>query len=85
MLDFDYFKKKFYSLREEYLSSKPFNHILIDKFLPEDICDKVYNEFTYNKNNWTPYLTLNVKKYAYNNVNEMKHYTKTLINELNFN
>lgn len=86
MLNFDHYKKNFYSFREDYLYSKPFKHILIDNFLPEDICEKVYGEIKNNEYEWTPFKANSlVKKHAYYNLNEMKHYTKTLINELNSN
>jgi len=56
--------------REDYLSSKPFNHLIIDNFLPKDLASQIAEEFPdFNESFWYNYNNpLEVKK-ASNNWN----------------
>jgi hypothetical protein len=46
-------EKNWISLREDFLTSKPFNHIIIDDFFTDEVVDKLVSEFpSYNSDVW---------------------------------
>lgn len=74
-------------LRNKFLDSKPFNHLVIDNFLPVDIANKIAEEFpSFDEDIWYSYDNpLEIKK-ATNNWNNFSNVTysyfmKVLSNE----
>lgn len=58
--------------KETFWSSKPFPHLVIDNFLPEDWAEEAEKNFPTKKNtSWTPYLHFNEVKYGFNS---FKHF-----------
>ncbi len=70
--------------REDYVQAKPFPHIVIDDFLPEEILDQVISEFPKPKEvNWQNFNNPAEKKLALKDETQMGPVTRSLLHELN--
>ena len=74
------------TLREEFLSGKPFENVVIDNFLEESYAEKLYELFPNNNyDNWYKYENPIEVKYAFDNIEqlpeELKNYFYYLSSE----
>tara|TARA_A100001015_G_scaffold304966_1_gene396948 strand:- start:930 stop:1763 length:834 start_codon:yes stop_codon:yes gene_type:complete len=69
-------------LREEWNSSKPFNHIVIDNFLEENTAEKVFNIFPSNFKEWDFYCNPIEVKYACNKIENFHPIIKKIFDAL---
>ena len=69
----------------EFLSNKPFPHIIIDNFLTNECAEKIIDNFKLNKH-WINYSFVNnFKKYGLTDKNHMNKICNELFQELNSN
>ena len=68
----------------EYSQGKPFPHVVIDDFLPEEILDEVANEFPApGQVDWQEFYNAEEKKLALRDETQMGHKTRLLLYQLN--
>ena len=59
------------ALRDDYLSSSPFPHIVIDNFLNKDLCEKLLSDFPHHREDfWLKYNNPLEKKLLYNHIDK---------------
>lgn len=69
---------------ERYKSAKPFPHVIIDNFLPEDVLNKILNEFPQAHSiDWQKFDAASEKKLASKSELQMGEATRFLLYQLN--
>jgi hypothetical protein len=58
-------------LKNSFLNSSPFEHIIIDNFLEESYAEKMYNFFPNVSSKWYEYKNPIEVKYTFDNINEL--------------
>ena len=83
--DQDYLKKLAFKYREDYAQAKPFPHIVIDNFLPdESILDKILEEYPKAEDiDWQKFENKAEKKLANKHERYMGDYTRFLLYQFN--
>jgi len=66
----------------EFASGKPFPHVVIDGFLPEDVAEQVRSEFAQAEEHWKYYNHFNEKKLALTDMVDMPTNTRILFEDL---
>lgn len=83
-LDSDYLDNLATKYSQVYIEGKPFPHIIIDNFLPEEILDGILNEFPQvNQIKWQKFNDVAQKKLASTSELQMGVCTKNLLYQLN--
>lgn len=83
-LDVDYLKDLALKHREEYAQAKPFPHIVIDNFLPEEVLEAVLQEFPNpDQINWQRFQNEAEKKLASTHEQQMGDATRLLLYQFN--
>lgn len=83
-LDPDYLKNLAIQYREAYAQAQPFPHIVIDKFLPEDLLDVILTEFPkVDAIDWQKFDRPAEKKLASKNELQMGAATRSLLYQFN--
>lgn len=70
----DYFgewTKKIDFLKDKFISAKPFEHVIIDNFLKQNVIDNIEDKFPNNYENWYYYNNPLEKKYAYDEIENL--------------
>ena len=71
-------------LKEEFATAHPYQHIVIDNFLPSDIFQQAMADFdVVSKEQWTGYLHVNERKFANSNPTTWGPTLQQIANELN--
>lgn len=58
-------------IESKFRGAKPFDHIIIDNFLKDQIAESIFNIFPTNYDSWHKYENPLEVKYAYDNINQM--------------
>ena len=70
--------------REEYANAKPFPHIVIDNFFPEEVLDDILNEYPKSDDiEWQKFANKSEKKLANKHDRYMGDHTRSLLYQLN--
>jgi len=71
-------------LKEEFATAHPYQHIVIDDFLPSDTFQQAMTDFdVVSKEQWTGYLHVNERKFANSNPSTWGPTLQQIANELN--
>ena len=74
------------NLREEFISGKPFENVIIDNFLEDSYAEKLYELFPNNNyENWYKYENPIEVKYAFDNIEELPEELKNYFYYLSSN
>src|SRR5438067_790002 len=69
---------------DDYVSAQPFEHAVFDNFLPEELLDRVLEEFpSPGEDAWTSYESENERKLASRSDTPIGEVTSQLLSELN--
>jgi Rps23 Pro-64 3,4-dihydroxylase Tpa1-like proline 4-hydroxylase len=83
-IDLSQFEEKGKKLHETYIQEKPFPHIVIDNFLPEDILDQVLEEFADpDQLEWVSYNNPREQKLGSASEEQLGAATRLLLYQLN--
>lgn len=81
---YDYWREKSSQLKQKFLNSDPFSHVIFDDFLPVAVAEKLLLEFPHpNIEKWNHYYHFNTKKLASKDLSGFGAVTQELIGELN--
>jgi hypothetical protein len=69
--------------REAYLKGDPFPHIVLDDFLPLEVCERLLQEFPDPRRDWTCIDSYDQKKLAAQKEAEFGEFTRELLREFN--
>ena len=79
ILDFEKLDEVAWTRRDEFASAKPFPHIVIDDFLPQETADRVLAEFDETDADWDCYYHYNERKMALTRASAMCEHTQKMV------
>ncbi len=83
-LNIEVLRERLSVLKEEFATAHPYQHIVIDDFLPSDTFQQAMTDFdVVSKEQWTGYLHVNERKFANSNPSTWGPTLQQIANELN--
>ena len=83
-LNIEDLRERFSVLKTEFATAHPYQHVVIDNFLPENVFQRAMADFdVVSKEQWTGYLHVNERKFANSNPGTWGPTLQQIANELN--
>ena len=81
-LDFERLEALAESLRDQFRAARPFPHVVIEDFLPQETADRVRAEFDETREGWDLYHHYNENKLAVSSLDALGPHTRALFDAL---
>ena len=83
-LNIEDLRERFSVLKTEFATAHPYQHVVVDNFLPENVFQQAMTDFdVVSKEQWTGYLHVNERKFANSNPDTWGPTLQQIANELN--
>ena len=83
-LNIEDLRERFSVLKTEFATAHPYQHVVVDNFLPENVFQQAMTDFdVVSKEQWTGYLHVNERKFANSNPETWGPTLQQIANELN--
>ena len=83
-LNIEDLRERFSVLKTEFATAHPYQHVVVDNFLPENVFQQAMTDFdVVSKEQWTGYLHVNERKFANSNPDTWGLTLQQIANELN--